>query len=707
MIQTPKRPRSSSVAALILITLLGFGGVLTVASPAQGAFANEQLYACTTGTDFSNGRSLRAEFIFDPGVCGRITGDRFTQEPLFSYYRSVGFDANFLDWAPIVQRSDISDRRWGGCPTDHGPGTVCPGGPSNVGFRFPISADFSGPATVKTWNDGFIGVVCGNFSQTGGRNGPIPSIAGTKYDDRNANGVRDPGEPGLGGVLIRLFRNGIQAATTTTAADGSYSFALDADSNPNIGPGTYTLSEDVPNGYHQTAAPGAVVVNSAIGPQTFGGNDFGNAKAQPSISTVPSGATHVGAAIFDRATLSGGNNPAGAVNFTLYAPGDTSCANPVATATGTLNAGSAVSSNLVAEQPGIYRWVASYPGDGSNYGATSPCGSETVQLYPPITATPVSTTGVEGAPLNATLANFTDPDPAGTPAEYEATIDWGDGTPPTAGTILQPGGPGTEFSVTGTHVYGEEGLYGPSVTITDVGDAFNTATTHSTATVGDAVLSAAGLRPTSPQGFNGPVATFTDANVGSTTADFTAMIDWGDGSSSSTGRVSGSDGSFIVSGEHTYRGTGFFTVTVRIVDDGGSTATATSTILIYGTAAGGSFVIGDRSATSGKPVTFWGAQWWKLNALSAGAGPASFKGFEDTPIMASCGTSWTTDPGNSTPPPSGPLPAYMAVIVSSSIDQAGSTIAGDTVHEVVVKTDAGYAPNPGHAGTGTVIATIC
>jgi hypothetical protein len=26
---------------------------------------------------------------------------------------------------------------------------------------------------------------------------------------------------------------------------------------------------------------------------------------------------------------------------------------------------------------------------------------------------------------------------------------------------------------------------------------------------------------------------------------------------------------------------------------------------------------------------------------------------------------------------------------------------------VVVRTDSGYAPNPGHAGTGTVVASIC
>jgi hypothetical protein len=52
-------------------------------------------------------------------------------------------------------------------------------------------------------------------------------------------------------------------------------------------------------------------------------------------------------------------------------------------------------------------------------------------------------------------------------------------------------------------------------------------------------------------------------------------------------------------------------------------------------------------------------------------------------------------------------PSYMGVIVSSSITQSGSTISGNTPDIVVVKTNSGYAPDPGHAGTGTVVAQVC
>jgi uncharacterized repeat protein (TIGR01451 family) len=133
---------------------------------------------------------------------------------------------------------------------------------------------------------------------------------------------------------------------------------------------------------------------------------------------------------------------------------------------------------------------------------------------------------------------------------------------------------------------------------------------------------------------------------------------------------------------------------------------AAATTNVYGFApGGGAFVVGDKTAAGA--VTFWGAQWWRLNILGGGAAPAAFKGYALNPAVPSCGTGWSTDPGNSAPPPAGPLPAYIAVIVATNVTQSGSQISGNTAHIVIVKTNAGYDPNAGHAGTGTVIATIC
>ncbi len=134
-------------------------------------------------------------------------------------------------------------------------------------------------------------------------------------------------------------------------------------------------------------------------------------------------------------------------------------------------------------------------------------------------------------------------------------------------------------------------------------------------------------------------------------------------------------------------------------------ASNTQRALVFAFSRGGSFVVGDQSQTG--TVTFWGAQWAKVNSLSGGSAPSSFKGFEDSPPRPGCGTTWTTDPGNSTPPPAAPLPSYMAVIVASTVSKSGPTISGNTVHVVIVQTNPGYEPNPGHAGTGMVVATVC
>lgn len=123
-------------------------------------------------------------------------------------------------------------------------------------------------------------------------------------------------------------------------------------------------------------------------------------------------------------------------------------------------------------------------------------------------------------------------------------------------------------------------------------------------------------------------------------------------------------------------------------------------------AGGGFFVRGDLATDSS--VEFWGAQWAKKNALSRGAAPDAFKGFAGAVATpAQCGAAWTTRPGNSTPPPAGPLPKYLGVVVSSSVQKNGSAITGDVKKIVVVKTDSAYDANPGHAGTGVVVGTFC
>jgi hypothetical protein len=121
----------------------------------------------------------------------------------------------------------------------------------------------------------------------------------------------------------------------------------------------------------------------------------------------------------------------------------------------------------------------------------------------------------------------------------------------------------------------------------------------------------------------------------------------------------------------------------------------------------GGFEIGDLNSAVGTNVTFWGAQWASLNSLSGGAAPPAFKGFGDTLSGPNaCGITLTGTPGNSTHPPA-TVPSFMGVLVPTKVTQTGSNITSVVWSIVVVQTNAGYAGDPGHAGTGTVVAQFC
>jgi hypothetical protein len=141
-----------------------------------------------------------------------------------------------------------------------------------------------------------------------------------------------------------------------------------------------------------------------------------------------------------------------------------------------------------------------------------------------------------------------------------ATINWGDGTS-SAGQFDTGATPG----VKGTHTYAEEGTFNGSVTYKT--DCTANGMVTFTATVGDAALGGAtghDVRATVGQSFTGVVSHFTDADPQGAQGDYTAQINWGDGSSS-TGAVSvSSSGGFDVTGSHTYQSTGQAAVNVTI-----------------------------------------------------------------------------------------------------------------------------------------------
>jgi hypothetical protein len=89
------------------------------------------------------------------------------------------------------------------------------------------------------------------------------------------------------------------------------------------------------------------------------------------------------------------------------------------------------------------------------------------------------------------------------------------------------------------------------------------------------------------------VATFTDPNTSDASSAFTATINWGDGTTT-TGAVSGSNGTFTVKGGHTYANEGSFPLGVTITDRANNTSLT----------PGGTVAVADGDVLSARGVTF-------------------------------------------------------------------------------------------------------
>jgi hypothetical protein len=117
-------------------------------------------------------------------------------------------------------------------------------------------------------------------------------------------------------------------------------------------------------------------------------------------------------------------------------------------------------------------------------------------------------------------------------------------------------------------------------------------------------------------------------------------------------------------------------------------------------------------------VTWWGRQWSQLNQLSGGSAPSDFWGFaqytSNTPPR--CGGLFIADTeyfgdgdhdyDDSIHPPAA-VPGTMAVIVTDHVQRVGDIVGGVIRKIILVKTDPGYQPDASHAGTGTILGTLC
>lgn len=108
----------------------------------------------------------------------------------------------------------------------------------------------------------------------------LGALAGRVFEDTNLDGVRDPGEAGIGGVLIELRDGvctpGVDCPTTLTLANGTYSFT-------GLSAGNYVVVEVDPSGYTSTTA-NTVAATVVVGATTY--VDFGDVAIAPGLGAI-------------------------------------------------------------------------------------------------------------------------------------------------------------------------------------------------------------------------------------------------------------------------------------------------------------------------------------------------------------------------------------------------------------------------------------
>jgi hypothetical protein len=316
--------------------------------------------------------------------------------------------------------------------------------------------------------------------------------------------------------------------------------------------GTFTVT-----GIHSYDHPGRFAVTVAI-TDTEGSH----ASVVSTATVAPAGLSASGGMVL--AALTGVSTSLTLAEFTDANPNDQAGSYATSIDWGD---GSATSSATVQGDDGIFTVSGSHKylshgtfavhltmtdGDGTSTAATSIVTASDVYV---------------GIKANLTVGTFTDANPNATAADYTATIYWGDGTHST-GTVSGSKG---AFTVTGSHIYANEGTYTIQSTIADDGGSALSAT--STVIAGSPPVELLGATlpatPTVPL-TNEEVAAFADPDVSDSASSFSAAINWGDNTPNSFGTITGASGLFIVTGSHTYTSSGEFAINVQLFSGDGN-----------------------------------------------------------------------------------------------------------------------------------------
>lgn len=265
------------------------------------------------------------------------------------------------------------------------------------------------------------------------------------------------------------------------------------------------------------------------------------------------------------------------------------------------------------------------------------------------TVGPISATAGTALPSSTVIATFTQgivtPPLCAAASSFTATVGWGDGSPTGSAVVSGPttGGVTCSYDVTAGHLYTAFGPY--TVTVDVSATVASPGTGTGPATVADVPPTAGApltFAATAGTAASGAVADFSDGNTYAGASTFTASIDWGDGSASSTGTVTAlaTPGQFEVDGTHTYAAAGTPATSVTVQDAAGATITVPGSADV---ASNGTTTTGTGTTTTGTTTTTTGTTTTGTTTTSTTSTkptPATLDVVGTVPVSATAGTQF-------------------------------------------------------------------
>ena len=507
-----------------------------------------------------------------------------------------------------------------------------------------VEGSSSGTQVLASFHDQDPGSVCADFTQPSSAPGGASSITVNWGDGSSQTaGCATSANP----RIVKLVGNNYQI-------EGAHTYTEEA---------AYTVSITVSDhGALCYSNAGATQIANCTVTETATVSDAAITVTHQDFSAVEGqGATYT------VATLTDANPAATCADFTVTINwGDGSSGAGACSGTGPFT----IRGTHTYAEEGSYTVSVSARDDGGS--SSSDSGTATVsdqQLTNVVGGRTLS--GNEGSSVSGVVATFTDPAGAEpvTGSNYLATINWGDGTS-SAGTIANTGG--NNFSVSGTHTYAEEGTYTVAVTITH--EALPSITVNSTANIADVSVSVTGVNVSAVEGASTgsvQVATFTDPGTpaGEPAANYSASINWGDGTAASTGTISFGGGVFTVSGSHTYAEEGTYAITITINHEMTTPQTATDTATVSNPAV---------VATGGFPFTAVEGALSNSQTVATFTDPGGPEATNDYTTSINWGDGTAASAGTITGPTSG---SYSVTGTHTYAEEGTYTVTTTVSHE--------------------------